>query len=53
MRYVCTICSYVYDPKIGDMENNVKPGTDFKDIPEDWSCPICAANKDHFEPINE
>ncbi|MGL4945895.1 MAG: rubredoxin [Fusobacteriaceae bacterium] len=53
MRYLCTICSYVYDPKIGDSENNVKTGTDFKEIPENWVCPICAANKENFEPVNE
>lgn len=53
MRYLCTICSYVYDPKIGDTENNIKPGTDFKEIPENWVCPICAANKENFEPVNE
>ncbi|MGL4402396.1 MAG: rubredoxin [Fusobacteriaceae bacterium] len=53
MRYLCTICSYVYDPKIGDRENGVKPETDFKEISEQWVCPICGANKENFEAINE
>ncbi|MGL5962816.1 MAG: rubredoxin [Fusobacteriaceae bacterium] len=53
MRYLCTICSYVYDPKIGDVETGIKPGTEFQSIPEDWICPICSANKDNFEAINE
>lgn len=53
MRYVCTICSYVYDSKIGDIDNNVQPGTEFKEVPENWVCPICSANKDNFELIPE
>jgi rubredoxin len=48
-KWVCTICGYVYDPKVGDPSNGVEVGTDFKDIPEDWLCPVCAAKKDEFE----
>ena len=50
MRYVCQACGYVYDPKVGDPEHGVKPGTEFKDLPEDWTCPECGAAKDMFEP---
>lgn len=53
MRYVCTICNYVYDPKIGDADAGIKSGTEFKDIPETWVCPICSAAKDQFEPVKE
>lgn len=48
-RMVCTICGYVYDPSLGDLENDVEKGTDFSDIDTNWTCPICAANKDEFE----
>ena len=48
-KYVCTACGYVYDPKIGDPDNGVKPDTDFKDIDEDWVCPVCGVGKDLFE----
>jgi len=48
-RYVCTICSYVYDPETGDTDNGITPGTDFKDIDENWVCPVCGAGKDAFE----
>jgi flavin reductase (DIM6/NTAB) family NADH-FMN oxidoreductase RutF/rubredoxin len=47
--YVCTVCGYVYDPKQGDPDNDVKPGTAFEDLPEDWVCPVCGAEKDAFE----
>ena len=48
-KYVCGICGYVYDPKIGDPDNGVEPGTPFEELPEDWTCPVCGASKDLFE----
>jgi rubredoxin len=48
-RYRCTICGYVYDPEKGDPENGVKAGTRFEDLPDDWVCPVCGAEKDMFE----
>ena len=49
-KYVCTICGYVYDPALGDPDSGVAAGTAFKDLPDDWVCPICSAEKDQFEP---
>lgn len=48
--YVCTICGYVYDPAAGDPDNGVAPGTPWADVPEDWVCPLCSADKSAFEP---
>lgn len=48
-RYVCTLCGYVYDPKAGDPDNGVAPGTKWDDVPADWECPVCGASKDDFE----
>lgn len=50
-KYKCTVCSYIYDPKVGDSGSGVKPGTAFKDLPEDWVCPECGVGKDMFEKI--
>ena len=47
--YVCKLCGYVYDPKEGDSESGVKPGTKFEDLPADWVCPLCGAGKGEFE----
>ena len=47
--YVCTVCGYVYDPAQGDPDNEIKPGTAFEDLPQDWVCPVCGAEKDAFE----
>ncbi|MBM9614186.1 rubredoxin [Desulfobulbus rhabdoformis] len=41
-------CGYIYDPKEGDYENNIAPGTAFADLPDDWVCPKCGAEKEYF-----
>ena len=48
-KYVCTVCGYVYEPEQGDPDNDVKPGTKWEDVPDDWVCPVCGASKDEFE----
>lgn len=50
-KYECTVCGYIYDPALGDPEGGIKPGTPFEDIPDDWVCPICGADKDQFEKV--
>ena len=45
----CTVCGYVYDPAAGDPANGVAPGTAFEDLPDDWVCPDCGADKSYFE----
>ena len=49
-KYVCGICGYVYDPAKGDNDAGVAPGTPFADLPEDWVCPVCGADKSEFAP---
>ena len=50
-KYKCTVCGYIYDPIQGDPDSGIKPGTPFKDIPDDWVCPTCGADKSAFEKI--
>ena len=49
-KYVCSVCGYVYDPEEGDSDNGIASGTAFADLPDDWTCPVCGAEKDQFEP---
>ena len=49
----CMVCGYVYDPAKGDSERGIQPGIKFEDLPSDWTCPICGAQKDQFEEISE
>lgn len=46
--YVCNGCGYEYDPAVGDVENDIKPGTDFEALPEEWICPECGEEKENF-----
>ena len=49
--YVCNGCGYEYDVLKGDPENDVKPGTAFKDLPEGWVCPHCGEEPGQFIEI--
>ena len=49
--YVCNGCGYEYDVLKGDPENDVKPGTTFKDLPEGWVCPHCGEEPGQFIEI--
>ena len=48
-KYICSVCGYVYEPDKGDPDNAVVPGTSFEDIPDEWLCPLCGADKTLFE----
>lgn len=52
-KYVCDICGYIYDPELGDPDNNIAPGTSFEDLPEDWVCPLCGVGKEMFKKVEE
>lgn len=52
-RWICKKCSMIYDPKEGDPDSGIAPGTPFEAIPENWVCPICGATKKMFEPMEE
>ena len=47
--HICSVCQYEYDPDIGDPDNGIAPGTSFEDLPDDWVCPVCGAEKEDFE----
>ena len=49
MKYVCTVCGFIYDEAAGDPDNGVAPGTAWADVPEDYVCPLCGVGKNMFE----
>ncbi|MFO8191431.1 MAG: rubredoxin [Bacillota bacterium] len=51
--YVCELCDYTYNPEKGDPERGVAPGTAFNDLPDDWTCPVCGAEKNEFQAVPE
>ncbi len=44
-KYKCDICGYIYDEE--------KEKVKFKDLPDDWKCPICFAPKSMFKLVEE
>lgn len=50
-KYECP-CGYVYDPAEGDPEHGIAPGTPFSDLPDDWVCPRCGAEKEYLYPVD-
>jgi rubredoxin len=44
-------CGYRSDPDRGDRRGKIPKGTQFKDLPENWKCPVCGAGKKLFKPL--
>jgi rubredoxin len=44
-RYVCSACGYVYDEE--------QEGISWDDLPEDWFCPGCGAEKSLFHRLDD
>lgn len=49
MKYVCSICGYVYDEATGAPEEGIAPGTTWDNVPADFTCPLCGVGKDAFQ----
>jgi rubrerythrin len=52
-KWICKVCSMIYDPAVGDPESGVASGTPFEAIPDTWRCPICGTRKANFIPYRE
>ena len=50
-RYQCQTCGYIYDEMDGDLIGGVLPGTTWDEVPEDWHCPVCGAEKETFKKL--
>ena len=50
-KYRCKVCKWVYDPEFGDIKGGIPANTAFEDLPVDWVCPVCKAEKKKFEEI--
>jgi rubredoxin len=48
-KYKCSVCGYIYEEAIGDVERGIAPGTAWESISDQWSCPLCGAEKSDFE----
>jgi len=48
---LCSVCQWVYDPALGEPNQDVAPGTEWTDVPETFLCPDCSLGKGVFDPI--
>lgn len=53
MLHQCNNCLTVYNEAFGEIENNIKPGTAFADLPADYCCILCESEKDSFTKIDQ
>lgn len=44
-RYVCSVCGFIYDEE--------KEGKKWEELPDDWVCPMCGADKSSFKRLEE
>ena len=52
-RYICGVCATIYDPEIGDIEDGIQAMTDFEQLPDGWSCPVCGSSKAKFKLLSQ
>ena len=48
MKYICKICSYIYDP-----QNKEDEEVPFDELPGDWLCPKCFTDKTAYIPLKK
>ena len=53
MIYQCRDCYTIYDPKLGDTDQNITAETSFKNLPSTYRCPVCEASIEKFMEIEE
>jgi len=44
----CLSCQYLFKPNA-----NIPSGTEFKDLPETWVCPVCGVPKADFVVVKD
>lgn len=47
----CELCGFVYNEAEGWPDEGLEPGTRWEDVPDDWECPDCGAQKSDFEMV--
>ena len=53
MKYVCDVCGWEFDERIGDAEHGIDVPMKFEDLPDDFRCPLCGVGKDQFSPAEQ
>lgn len=51
--YQCKDCLTVYDPFYGDVSQCINQGTPFEELPDNYKCSLCEADKENFVKISQ
>ena len=46
--YECRSCGYTYEPTKGDSRTKTPVGVPFKELPNNWRCPVCGSSTSQF-----
>ena len=49
--HICNVCGWIYDEDKGLPARGIAPGTKWEDLPEDFTCPLCTAEKEVFMSV--
>lgn len=49
--WACKECGFNYEEHYGFAKKDIKPGTRFEDLPQDFTCDVCGASKENFECV--
>lgn len=49
-RHICTVCNSIYEEFTEKL--NCGCSSSFNELPEDWTCTECGADKDKFQPCS-
>ena len=49
--HICNVCGWSYDESKGLPALGIAPGTKWEDLPEDFTCPLCTAEKEVFMSV--
>lgn len=52
-KFECQTCGYIYEPEKGDKFAGIEPGTQFKVLADDFSCPACRSPKTQFKSVKK
>lgn len=49
--FLCTICGWLYEEARGLPDEDIPPGTRWEDLPDDFVCPECGADRGWFREL--
>lgn len=50
-RMQCSVCQWIYDPLLGEPNQDIQPNTPWTEVPDSFLCPGCSLGKDVFDAI--